>query len=491
MPTRASASLLFAAVAIALTACPRSSSAPDAGDAPPFSAGNPSAKDACSGGCSANQRCNVQKRICEDACGGCDAGTCAKVSQGVYACQPTVTTCNGTVCQPGQVACINGACSCISSAHGSDDSCRPTGQWCHAGACSDPGPQEQCEPSGPSCPQGYVCDPVFGETQSVCVKDCAFDAKACDRGDLCNGGICLPQGLFGTSGECNQNPLAPDGGLEKAPDGGLASVTVQPGNTCLLKGDTFKVTDPPGAGNGNCTYALYKFWQDGLYPFPTCRPPGLATEGQVCKADVSVTTKATQCATGLHCALTGGGDQGVCLRACNANPARFGIVSQPACGTGESCVNLYRYWDPNDNAVLGVCMKDCNVFEPSSASCPSVGSIATSCVPASADGQLPISFDGRGLCLPRQQTISQVGQGCSGTDPFRGAACGSAQVCTPGREVGATPACTAVCDLACSGGADAGAAPVRCGSEANGVCPAGKSCQRVTATAGAFLGLCR
>lgn len=492
MTHRIGAAFLFGALCLSLTACPPSNNTPDGNDVE-VDAGNPPPRDACSGGCSANQLCDTKRRICVDACGGCDAGTCVKVMEGVYQCRSVAVTCNNNLCEPGQIACIGGSCACLASARSSEDSCRGEGKWCNGTVCGNPKRYEQCVPGSEAakCPSGHICDPVFGEDMAICVKDCSGGANVCDRGEFCagldTGSGCLPAGLFRDQ-ECNQNIPLPDGGLEL--DGGTAPVriTVPVSNTCLLKDGSGVITDQPGKGSGNCTYALFKFWDEGVYPFRTCRPPGNATLGQACRADYSTGAVATQCGTGLECAPTRGGDQGVCLKACNANPPSLGFTPQPACDADESCVNLYRYTDPNNNAVLGVCMKKCNVFDAATSTCAPVGTATTSCVPTMASGEIIVSSDGAGICVPQQATIAQPGAECTETDPFRGAACGSGQLCTSA-SLDELAKCTPVCDLSCIPSADGGT-PSRCATEPNARCSAGKTCKRVTSTTGAVVGFC-
>jgi len=218
--TRASAAL--AVCSLLLAACPVTPGAPDG--AVGFDAGNPAAIDACSGGCAANQRCDTAKRECVDGCGGCDAGLCVKVSDGVFQCQASSISCNGATCAAGQIACVSGACACFATASGAGDSCASLGQWCASGTCVNPGRYEQCnpDPGAPGCPTGHVCDPLFGQSQSICVKRCGVPGANCDRGEACTnlatGPGCLPFGLF-VNQECSQNVWLPDGGLLQA-DGG-------------------------------------------------------------------------------------------------------------------------------------------------------------------------------------------------------------------------------------------------------------------------------
>jgi len=478
---------LVAALALGLMACPRPPPKDDGGTSD-FDAGNPPPIDACSGGCAVNQVCDTQRRTCVDACGGCDAGTCTKVGPNQYQCIIPAVTCQGQVCDPGQVACLGGGCACLAAANSAQDTCGPQGKWCVDRACANPKELEQCLPGGAPCPTGQICSPVFGADTFVCVIDCNFGG--CPRGELC-GNLdpdiaCLPSGLFNGQ-ECIQNVPDGDGGWVME-DGGVKHITVAVSNTCLLKDGNGNITDTLGKGHGNCTYAMFKFYDNGNYPFSTCRPPGQALEGQPCSLNWASSATATQCSTGLECMITDG-DQGVCMRTCNANPARPGFTPQPACGTGEACVNMYRYTDPNDNAVVGVCAKTCDVFDSAKNTCANIGARPASCVPSTADGQLVLSLDGKGICLPQQSNVAGAGQPCDQLDPFRGAACGSAQLCAA--PTLADPAqCLEVCDTTCTPPADGGSAPTRCATQPAATCASGKTCHRVTSTTGARVGFC-
>jgi hypothetical protein len=84
--------------------------------------------------------------------------------------------------------------------------------------------------------------------------------------------------------------------------------------------------------------------------------------------------------------------------------------------------------------------------------------------------------------------VAALGDPCSETDPFKGAACASGQICTA--LSAETPAlCTAVCDLECNP-TDGGAGPARCTTEPNARCATGKTCRRVTSTTGSRVGFC-
>lgn len=479
--------LSAALLALAFTACPTPPPTPDANNVE-LDGGNPTPRDACSGGCAANQRCDTVRRTCVDACGGCDAGVCVAISPGVFQCRETAVTCNGALCEPGQVACLGGQCACLSSLSGALDTCQTAGQWCNGGTCANPKALQQCNvgDTTATCPSGHLCQPVFGARLAICSKNCQGD-NDCGRGELCSEVGCLPLGLFGI--ECAQNIPEADGGWRVGDGGvGFALKTVTVGNTCLLKNNRDVPTEGPGLGTGNCTYSIFQFWSDGVYPFETCRPPGNAQEGQPCRDDFSPGAIATQCGTGLHCAKTRGGDDGVCMRMCNAQPELNGFISQPACGTGEACVNLLRYTDPNANAVLGVCMKSCDIFDGTKNTCANVGTNPASCVPTEASGDFAVSLDGSGVCIPQRATVANAGEACSETDAFRGAACGSAQLCTS-LNADAPASCIEACDVDCNP-ADGGTGPARCSTQPNARCSGSKTCRRVTSTSGARVGFC-
>lgn len=512
--------VLVSVVASVLMGCPLPPPPPpmDGGSDAGF---NPNPIDACSGGCDDSQICDVDgnpdasiaPRTCVTGCtDGCDAGTDCRRVQGSanFQCVPRTNTCAGSACNPGQTACVANECSCLVSARGTQDTCQGQGQWCRGKACGAPKRYEECVIGGAPCPTGEVCRNVFGSAPNeiaLCLKDCSAGAAACDVGEQCAGGdlvACLPQGLF-RGGECSQNipqdggfsdagvPLPTDGGFVQLSDGGFQLRTVAVGNPCLVRGSNGAVTDNPGTGRGNCTYAGFKIWRFGFFPFDTCIAPGTAQIGQRCVKDFSAGNDGTRCATGLECAYTGGQtdggfDEGICLKTCNANPSKFGFPSVPACGNGEACVNLYRYTDPDDNSVLGVCMKSCNVFSSMTSSCANLGATPTSCVPASSDGQLALSLTGDGICVPQQRSVANTGARCNETDPFRGAACRNGQVCSSNTLT--DPAtCIQVCDTSCVG-VDGGAPPARCTTQPNATCPAGKSCRRASSTTGATVGYC-
>jgi hypothetical protein len=483
----------FAAAVLSLTACPTPTPNNDGGK-PDFDAGNPPPVEGCSGGCAVNQYCqndpNKPKfRECIDGCEqGCDGGTCVKIGSN-FQCQPVVTTCNGTTCSAGQVACINGGCACLGTTRGATDTCAPGGQHCDGTNCVAPKKYQQCTQTGAACPVGMVCSPVFGDDFAICVKTCGMAGGVCALDEICDTGSnsCLPSGLFSdqycAKQGVNDAGVLADGGTF---DGGTRIITVSVGDTCLTRAanGTFTETTP----TGNCTYSLMTFYDLGLYPFDLCRPTprdGGQVEGGPCKNEFTSLTLATQCGTGLECALTRGGDNGVCLRMCNANPPHTGYVPQPACGTGESCVNLYRLSDPNDNAVLGVCMKACNVFDPARATCAPIGGTPASCVPTAADGRSVVTPTGEGVCVPQRQTIAALGQPCPEVDAFKGAVCDSAQVCASNGT--SDPVCTRVCDTECG----VAGAPARCTTEVNATCPAGRTCKRITSTTGATMGFCQ
>ena len=472
--------------------CP-SPSGPDA-SVWSFDAGNPSPRDACSGGCAENQRCDTVRHECVDGCGGCDGAVCVKAADGTFSCQPHAARCGETSCEAGQIACVGGACACVSALNGAGDSCGPQGKWCDGTRCVGPTRYEQCVPRSTtaSCPSGYLCDRVFSGEEALCVRDCSLADTLCERGERClrlsSGYGCLPLGLF-VNQDCTQNIVLPDGGLLANDAGVLRHVTVPVSNTCLVKDVTAAVIDEPGVGNGNCTYAIFKYWARGVAPYRTCRPGGSAKEGDICRVDYSMGSVATQCGPGLECMRARNEDQGICFRMCNANPPSGAGTSEPSCEAGEACVNLYRYSDPNNNAVVGVCLKTCNVFDAGPGGCPLVGGhIPTSCVPTSPAGDGLLTVSGEALCVPQHPDAVGPHAACAPADPFRGAACGSAQLC---HAIDPTepPTCLPVCDLDCDP-VDGGAGPQRCASEPSGRCEGGTSCHRVSSSPSARVGFC-
>lgn len=487
MSLRSLSVVSFAALSLVLTACPVPNPTADANNVT-FDAGNPPARDACSGGCASNQVCDTARRTCVDACGGCDAGTCVKISEGVFQCRDQATSCSGNMCEPGQVACLGGACSCLASLSGALDTCQAASKWCNGRTCANPKALQECTVGNAAapCPTGFTCKNVFGDTIGTCTKNCAGNNE-CSRGEFCSREGCLPSGLF-SGQECAQSKPATDGGFERDDAGMPLFLTVTVGNTCLLKDDNGVPTEVPGKGTGNCSYAIFQFWNDGVYPADTCRPPGNAAEGQPCRDDFTTGTVATQCGTGLQCVKTKGGDEGVCLRMCNAQPPALGYPPKPECNTDEACVNTLRYTDPNSNAVLGACMKKCNVFDAAKVTCANVGTTPASCVPTEASGELVVSPNGDGICIPQHAGVATLGGECLETDAFRGAACGSAQICTSiSADVAAT--CTGVCDVECNP-TDGGTGPTRCATAPNVRCAGGKACKQVTSTSGARVGFC-
>ncbi|MCA2979743.1 MAG: hypothetical protein INH37_15830, partial [Myxococcaceae bacterium] len=325
---------LVSVTAAMILGCPQLPPGRDGGMMADANDVNPAPIDACSGGCADNQVCDVDgdvdagiaRRTCVSGCGlgGCDAGFCRRVpGTANFQCVTPSNTCAGAACGPGQQACVANECSCLVSARGTQDTCQGVGQWCRGKACASPARYEECTIGGAPCPTGEVCRNVFGSAPNqiaFCLKDCSANQDACDVGENCAGGslnACLPSGLF-NGGECSQNipldggfddagaPLPTDGGFRRFPDGGLIIRTVPVGNTCLVRNAMGAIVDTPGAGRGNCTYAGFRVWRFGFFPFDTCMPPGTAALGQRCVRDLTVGNDATRCATGLECAYTGG-----------------------------------------------------------------------------------------------------------------------------------------------------------------------------------------
>jgi hypothetical protein len=398
-----------------------------------------------------------------------------KAPSGSFQCIVPVTECSGAPCEAGQIACMAGACTCLGTTHAAQDSCAPQGQWCSGANCNAPQRYQQCQPGLSPCPTGHTCLPVFGVDLNVCTKQCGPPTGGtCDKGELCftNDG-CLPSS-FAQDMECMQQ-YKNDAGMD-------VRLTVPVGNRCLMKDNNGVPTEL--TPSGNCNYVLFSFYDRGFYPVATCRPAGAALLGGTCKQDFSTTAGATQCGTGLECALTRGGDQGVCLPACNAAPTFPGFNPTPACGADEACTNIYRLEDVN--AVLGVCMKKCNVFDPLKNVCANVGTAPASCVPTTPDGKFSVSTDGSGVCIPQQVTTATAGQPCAEQDSFKGATCASSQICAS-LDVNSPSTCYEVCDTACDGAAP----PARCATEPSASCTGGKKCTRITSTSGAIMGFCK
>lgn len=490
---------LFVVAVLALTACPPLIDKPDAqtDDGGP----NPNPIDACSGGCAVNQKCDVATRTCRDGCdGACDGGTFCQKTASSFACTAIVTSCATKQCMAGEVACLGGECACLGPARGTFDSCfgnpfQPgEGFSCGDGAkCVSPKRNQQCKGDGAPCPTGLVCNPVFGDQNNndlcdtgdtcVCTQPCSMMAP-CGRGDACAGAAgCLASGLFNGQ-EC---AIQVDGGIGDAGVPVLRFQTVTVGAKCLRKDAMGNATevDP----TGTCTYAFFNFADIGSYPFNTCRPPGGATENSECVVgDNAITGQAVQCGTGLECAGMRGGSKGLCLRTCNALPPSVSYPNpQPACGTDEACVNLYRREDVGrDGALLGVCTKRCNIFNPTQNQCGMYGSVPAVCVPTNADGRVVVSSDGSGICMPQRETVAPLGMACDQSDPFKGASCGAGQVCPPA-SYNVPAVCTQMCDVTCAGMSP----PARCMTQVNTYCPSGKTCRAVTTTTGARVGFCQ
>ncbi len=499
---------LVGALALGLSACPPPTNNPDSGT----DGGGGGTSGPCTGGCGQNQKCDEKSHQCIDGCtvcdggmcSGCDAGICVKNAANTFQCVPTTTSCNNAVCGAGQAACVGGTCSCLPFTRASKDSCASEGGICNGvydpslatgGTCDAPKIYEACRtvdcPSGTcaSCPAGAACVSVYESLGNFCTRSCTATTQ-CDRGELCTGAVysnfdvgCLPFGVLGSEFACAQKAPADAGVLADGgpgPDAGLVVFEVPASNTCLLRDDHGLPTQD--VATGNCTYDFFRF-SSQVISIATCKLPGGAGAGQTCKREASAATVALQCGTGFECALTRG-DTGQCLKMCNAATPRWGYTPQPACGTDETCVNLYRLEDPN--AVVGVCMKSCDVFSTTAGTCADVGAVHASCIPAPADGRSLVSSDGTGVCVPQKETVAALGEACAETDAFKGAACASGLVCRVA--AGSTTAtCAQPCDVSCA----VASPPARCATEPNAACSAGKACQKVTTTTGANLGFCQ
>lgn len=480
MNFRTSPVFLACAASLLLLACPTPSTK-DGGPVEEYDGSVPGPDGGCTGGCTGNKVCDAVKRVCVDPCGGCSSGgVCQKNGSGAWECVTPTTTCNGDVCGEGEIACVNGACGCLGPSRASEDSCVPFGKVCIQGKCANPGRYQVCDPAKIStspCPANHSCKTVFGsegdpDSTALCTPNCdPMGANTCDRGTLCHTLGCLPSGLFSGLGCAIQvMDTLPDGGT------GLVERAVPASNACLMR-ETGMGTFTESTPSGSCTYSFFRTKEDERYPISSCRQAGTATEGQRCKTDYRNTAVATQCAVGLDCFIHKG-DEGVCLRMCNAVPPVGGHVPMPACNSDEVCANVFRVQDSANNAVEGLCMKKCDVFDPAKKSCADVGTVHASCVPTGADGFTSASPDGKAVCIPQMATIAGLGAECVSTDPYLGAACGNGQLCSASNST-TKPVCLEVCDLECGDGG------------ACARCSGGKTCTRVTSTSGARMGLCK
>lgn len=507
---------LVLAACVSLLACPLPPGPQDGSDVGDGAVDVPPARNACSGGCALNQVCDEDRRVCVDGCTAagspCDAGICTRVGNAesqIFTCSRQPTVCGANTCPQGQTVCRAGARSCAGTLAGRRDSCEAVGQWCAEPQCRPPQRYQECAPGGSPCPLSHSCVVgVLGGNRGVCLRQCAGDTN-CDNGEFCGGvsgqNFCIASGLF-NNGRCVQTLIADGGGFVLTNDAGvtfdagtplaqlvLSSVSVS--NTCLVRGQNGVITDPPGRGTGNCSYIFWRTWQDGTLPLSTCRAPGQAALGDACRVDFARAAVATQCGTGLECAPVRGRDSnaelGVCMRMCNANiPAPFLDAGQPqpACAVGDECVNIYRYQDPNRRAVVGVCMKPCNIFSAAS-TCPAVGAAQTSCLPVNSLGETITTLDGTGVCVPQRTTLAGLGQACDPVDALRGAACGSGQICI-GQNDGGVALCTRLCDTSCTS-VDGGPLPTRCQTQPNATCAAGTVCRPTVSTSGNRVGVCQ
>jgi hypothetical protein len=500
-------STLVGALALVLAACPPVTTPADAGE----DSGVDNPQGPCTGGCGPLQKCDEATHTCVDGCGGCDAGLCVKNAANAFQCIATSTSCNGNLCSSGQVACLSGTCSCLPFTLASKDTCAVEGSICNeayspgagaSGLCAAPKLYEACRTSGcPSgncaaCPTGTGCVNIWADRDDVCLKKCSTNGD-CGGDERCFGfdamnSYCL-QKLFASVDPGNEDAGASmgcivavpkaylaDGGAQE--DAGLAYREVPVSNRCALVDDLGFPLPGQVVPTGNCSYDFMRFSNE-IMKLSSCRPPGAAGLNASCKRETNASSTALQCSSGLECAVTRG-DTGQCLKMCNAVPARQGIVSQPACGTGESCVNLYRASDLN--AVVGVCMPTCDVFSTTGQTCADVGTFKASCVPVPADGILPVSLDGKGICVPQKAAVANLGEACAESDAFKGASCATGLLCRA--MFGADQAtCLQPCDIACTGTSK----PARCATEPNATCLGGKTCTKISGATGAIVGVCK
>ena len=472
---------LVVTLALAGAACLPQVQLSDAGDSGVDGGTGPKPMPGCVAPCGETKVCDPVRRICVDGCGGCDSGVCLPTDAGGFTCGEVALSCNGQTCGPGESYCFNAECTCLPPTRANQDTCAPVGRVCIDGKCTNPRKYDECRPEFSQeapCQTGSVCTPIPGwKGTSLCVPTCPL-GTCVNRGDLCYGGTCIPSGFFQRCEVIVDAGFLVDGGQS---DAGALKSQVLVGNLCQLKDSqgTFTEAEP----SGNCTYNFIHF-RTQIYAMTQCRAPGYAPENGACKQDFSTTALASQCGTGLECALLKSATQGVCLRACNAVPPVKFDNPQPACAPSEACLNIYREEDAAFASVLGVCAKRCNVFDPTSV-CAPYGNTPSVCVPTEPYGDNYISANGDGACLPRRSQ-SSLGQPCGLQDPFRGAACDTGQVCSA-ENLAQASVCTQVCDLACAGASP----PASCATSRFSTCPEGKTCKKTLSVPNVRLGLCR
>jgi hypothetical protein len=468
--------------------CPSNNGGPDGGEPDPDSG----VVGTCTGGCGPTQVCNATTRQCEDACGGCDGGTCVKIADNDFRCQAAVTLCGGKTCGPGQNACVNNVCSCSPGSRGAADSCAAEGKVCRSsynlatnsgGTCEQPRRYEACKatncPSGRCgvCPTGLNCQNVFSGFDTICLKPCSTNTD-CLNGELCGSfqefPFCLPASIFWPI-PCERD--LPDGG--RLEDGGRKFEEVGTASSCLvLNSDGVPSEASP---TGNCTLEFLR-GSERTIPLPSCRAPGAVVDGAACKRDFTAAS-ADQCGTGLECFEQEPGVGGKCHPLCNAALVPGGVAVEPACGSGKACANIH--YQESRSSAPGVCLDRCNVygFNTLPSSCGS----GAACVPVDPAGTRWPTPDGTGLCISHRADVRTVGQPCSTSEPFKGAACQNGQLCAA---VGSpVPTCQQLCDVTCHP-TDGGTVPGRCAAQPSGRCPSGKSCSRATSTTGAVIGFC-
>ena len=500
---------VIGALSLALAACPGPTDPGGVDAGTDASVPNPGG---CTGGCGPDQKCDEAQRKCVDMCdNACGAGmTCVELSEDNWGCStPLPTECAGVTCGAGQTACIADTCSCMPFTETSIDTCASVGRVCRAswnsgtqtgGLCENPDLYERCIPRG-SCPEGQDCGtcgtgrqcaPVFlGAGAGICVRSCGGvlgGGGECGPDELCSQQGCLPRSVFlpqrpegmgEGSYDCQIAVPAADGGFEQLPDGGMLLAKANVTHPCLKIADdgTAAAGEDPANPSGTCAQVLLRD-QDQLIPISYCRTNGTVPEFGTCKTTPIHTKSAEVCSAGLECVATGIGDDGVCMRMCNAVPNGGG----PTCQSAEACVNLYGL--SSSQAILGTCMTECNVFsKDANYGCGTYGAMGSACVPTTPEQSEQISPNGDGVCVPVTAATATEGQPCSDNDVVGGAACTSGLICT---RTGQTSTCVKPCDLECDGTDE----PARCATEANAKCGAGKTCSRVSDRTGAFLGVC-
>ncbi len=501
---------LCGALLLVLTACPDDPTPqPDGGD---LDAGIIPPPGGCTGGCGPHQICDEELRRCVSACQpDCGPDEICVEQGGAHVCEQKVTSCGGNTCGEGQAACVGDACTCLTFEEVAVDTCFAQGRLCSqpfnpvtltGGSCEAPRVHQACnlDCTGPecACENGGECYDLVGIP--TCWRRCSDDigGPTCHPEEICAAltqtrSVCFPKSVFTVTGTPPAGVLRPPGRqcyvpASVLPDGGVVDWDrTAASDPCVITNSSNDIIEADVANpTGTCSWLILQ-GPSGREVLTYCRNPGSIPEGGACPAGAFPSSIANSCAAGLECVPQGRDGQGVCAQICNARPTASGGPGSPGCDEGEACVNVHRMDDPAK--VPGACMQTCDVFSTTHSAqdnygCADLGGVATACVPTGPLGNLRVTPNGEGLCLPRMPTVASVGQPCAETDAFRGAACDSGLVCLQ-VDGASIPTCQQPCDLECASATP----PARCATQANATCSGTQTCTAV-GTASARLGFC-